>query len=221
MNDVLKLQNISKSYIQCGSIIKILDNINLNVAKGNIISITGSSGSGKSTLLHIAGLLDIPNSGKVIINGLNNKNHDFIRLHHMGFIYQQHHLLKDFTSIENVYMPLLIAGINETIAIKEAIKILTKLGLENKLYHVPGELSGGEQQRVAIARSLINKPSIILADEPTGNLDPKNSLQIFDLFCSVSKELEIAVIIVTHDHELANKADILYELRDGHLCLKS
>lgn len=216
-NEVLILENISKQYRQGKVSVKVLDGLNLGVNAGELIAVIGSSGSGKSTLLHIAGLLDTPTSGKVIIGGSNQKKDHLIRLHYIGFIYQQHHLLKDFTALENTTMPKLIAGGNKQEVKKEAQDILSQLGLAQKLYNMPGELSGGEQQRVAIARSLINKPKIVLADEPTGNLDPNTTNEVFNLFLKVAKEQGTAVIMVTHNYQIAHKMDKLYELKDGIL----
>ncbi|WP_347939017.1 ABC transporter ATP-binding protein [Rickettsia oklahomensis] len=216
-NKVLILKNISKHYSQGKTIVRVLDDLNLTVSEGELIAIIGTSGSGKSTLLHIAGLLDKPTNGQVIIqNSKYTKNH-LIRLHYLGFIYQQHHLLKDFTALENVIMPRLISGLDQKEAVQDATKVLDDLGLGKKLYNMPGELSGGEQQRISIARSLINKPKIILADEPTGNLDPKTTNEVFNLFLKVAREQNTAVIMVTHNHELAHKMDKLYKLKHGLL----
>ena len=216
-NNVLILKKISKQYNQGKAIIRVLNDLDLTVSEGELIAIIGSSGSGKSTLLHIAGLLDKPTKGQVIIPGSERKKNHFIRLHYLGFIYQQHHLLKDFTALENVIMPRFISGTNQKEAINDAVKILDNLGLSKKLYNMPGELSGGEQQRVAIARSLVNKPKIILADEPTGNLDPKTTNEVFNLFLKVAREQNTAVIMVTHNYELAHKMDKLYKIRHGLL----
>ncbi|KJV92399.1 ABC transporter ATP-binding protein [Rickettsia bellii] len=216
-NKILTLKNVSKHYRQGNSIIRVLDDLNLNINEGELIAIIGSSGSGKSTLLHIAGLLDKPTNGEVIIANNEYKTNHLIRLNYLGFIYQQHHLLKDFTAIENVIMPSLINGSNQKEAIEAAKSILDSLGLGKKLHNMPGELSGGEQQRVAIARSLINKPKIILADEPTGNLDPKTTNEVFNLFLKVAKEQNTAIVMVTHNHELAHRMDKLYKLKHGAL----
>lgn len=216
-NRVLTLKNISKHYMQGKIIVRVLDDLNLSVNEGELIAVIGSSGSGKSTLLHIAGLLDKPTNGEVLIQGSEYKKNYLIRLNYLGFIYQQHHLLKDFTTLENVIMPRLISGADQKQAIEDAKNILENLGLGKKLYNMPGELSGGEQQRVAIARSLINKPKIILADEPTGNLDPKTTNEVFNLFLKVAKQQNTAVIMVTHNHELAHKMDKLYKLKQGKL----
>ncbi|MGX6960728.1 MAG: ABC transporter ATP-binding protein [Rickettsia endosymbiont of Pentastiridius leporinus] len=216
-NKVLILKNISKQYRQGKTIIRVLDDLDLTVNEGELIAVIGSSGSGKSTLLHIAGLLDKPTNGEVIIPNIEYKKTNLIRLNYLGFIYQQHHLLRDFTALENVIMPRLINGIDQKEAAEEAKKILSDLGLGKKVYNMPGELSGGEQQRVAIARSLINKPKLILADEPTGNLDPKTTNDVFNLFLKVAKDQNTAIIMVTHNHELAHKMDKLYKLKHGML----
>ncbi|WP_341789997.1 ABC transporter ATP-binding protein [Rickettsia endosymbiont of Polydrusus tereticollis] len=217
---VLILKDISKQYKQGNTLVRVLDDLNLTVNEGELIAIIGSSGSGKSTLLHIAGLLDKPTNGEVTIPNTDQKQNHLIRLYHLGFIYQQHHLLKDFTALENIILPKLIAGGDEEEAIKEAEEILLSLSLVKKSHNMPGELSGGEQQRVAIARSLINKPKIILADEPTGNLDPKTSNEVFNLLLKVAKEQNTAIIMVTHNHEIAYKMDKVYELKHGTLKIK-
>ena len=216
---VLSLKNISKHYTQGKSTIPVLDNVNLEVMQGELIAIIGSSGSGKSTLLHIAGLLDSPSNGEVLINSTNyqfGKAH-LARLHNIGFIYQQHRLLKDFTAIENVAMPRLVSGGDYKIALNESEQILRELGLADKKSNMPGELSGGEQQRIAIGRSLINKPLIILADEPTGNLDPSTADEVFNLFIRTARQQNTAIIMVTHNHQLAGKMDRIYELKHKKL----
>lgn len=216
---VLTLKNISKKYQQGKSIVEVLSNVNLTVMQGELVAIIGSSGSGKSTLLHIAGLLDTPNSGVVEINSINypqNYAH-IIRLHNIGFIYQRHHLLKDFTALENVAMPKLIIGNNHKSAFREAEELLVELGLANKIHNMPGELSGGEQQRVAIARSLINNPQIILADEPTGNLDPNTANEVFNLLLKTVNQKNTSIIVVTHNHEMASKMHRVYQLKYGEL----
>lgn len=220
MNKTLMLQDISKEYTQGKSIIKVLNNINLTIEAGEMVAIVGASGSGKSTLLHITGLLDNSTSGKVILPGANFKDKNLIRLHHLGFIYQQHHLLKDFTARENIALPKLIASGDYKTALQEADQLLSELGLYAKANNMPGELSGGEQQRIAIARSLINKPSIILADEPTGNLDPDTAAEVFNLFLKITKQQNTSIIMVTHNIELAERMDKVYEVRHGELYTK-
>lgn len=215
---ILTLKNINKEYRQGRSTIEVLKNVNLNVPKGKMIAIVGASGSGKSTLLHIAGLLDKPDSGSVHIENipghkLNNLKYAHqIRLENLGFIYQHHHLLRDFTAQENAAMPLLISGIEKDEAFEKATDLLEKLGLLERLYNLPGELSGGEQQRVAIARALINNPKLILADEPTGNLDPHTAAEVFELFLSRAQNLGSAIVMVTHNMELAKKMNESYKL---------
>jgi lipoprotein-releasing system ATP-binding protein len=215
---ILELKNISKDYKQGRSLVEVLDDINLEVYAGQMVAIIGASGSGKSTLLHIAGLLDLPDSGDIIIDGVpkekisNLRYAHEIRLKDMGFIYQHHHLLKDFTAQENAAMPLIIAGIKKHEAMDRSADMLEKLGLGKRLYNVSGELSGGEQQRVAIARALINNPKIILADEPTGNLDPHTALEVFDMLLESAEKFGAAVVMVSHNLELASKMHAIYKL---------
>ncbi|MDX1916791.1 MAG: ABC transporter ATP-binding protein [Rickettsiaceae bacterium] len=210
MNNILKLANLSKKYVQGTSAINVLQNINLDIAKGEILSITGCSGTGKSTLLQIAGLLDSAYEGNIFYGNTNVKHlseHQKadLRLNKIGFIYQYHHLLKDFTALENVLMPALIKGGDMAIAQKIALEILASLGVEDRAEFYPGQLSGGQQQRVAIARAMMNKPDIIFADEPTGNLDYSSADKVFELFIQVAKSNNIAVVMVTHNEQLAAK----------------
>jgi lipoprotein-releasing system ATP-binding protein len=244
---VLQLQNITKTYKQGNTSIEILKDISLDVFPKEMIAIVGASGSGKSTLLHIAGLLDKCDEGKVIYRhceearrhrrgnpelratkwiaalrsahraAMTIRTNDRIRLQSIGFIYQYHHLLRDFNARENVALPALIAGVSYKKALIKADEFLDNLGLSKKLYNMPGELSGGERQRVAIARSLINNPQVILADEPTGNLDPHTANEVFNIFLKVAKDYNAAIIMVTHNHALAAKMDRTYELKDGKL----
>ncbi|XVN42968.1 MAG: ABC transporter ATP-binding protein [Candidatus Rickettsia vulgarisii] len=217
MSEILKLQNISKKYKQGEIIIEVLNNINLTVKQGELAAIIGASGSGKSTLLHIAGLLDIPDSGVVEIASRQTNNKDLQRLNNIGFVYQQHHLLKDFTALENVAMPRLISGANYKLALEDAKQLLSELGLVSRINNMPGELSGGEQQRVAIARAMINNPKVILADEPTGNLDPSTAEEVFNLFLKTAATKNTSMIIVTHNLEIAKRMDRIYELKHGSL----
>lgn len=217
---ILELKNIHKEYYQGRSCIEVLKNIDLTVNLGETVSIIGASGSGKSTLLHIAGLLDTPDSGEVQIAGyssanLSSKQKDSIRLNELGFIYQYHHLLRDFTALENVALPQIIAGKNQKDAELRAEQLLADLGLEHRLHNFPGELSGGEQQRVAICRAMANKPKIIFADEPTGNLDPETAEQVFDTFLNYSKTNNYSVIMVTHNYDFAGKMMKQYSLKKG------
>jgi lipoprotein-releasing system ATP-binding protein len=222
MNNILELKSISKSYEQGPAKIEVIKNVNLSVKPAELVAIVGSSGSGKSTLLHIAGLLDRNYAGEVLVSGLcasksSAGKQNALRLNKIGFIYQYHHLLKDFNARENVAMPRLIAGLDYTQALKDADELLTQLGLQDRLMNFPGALSGGEQQRVAIARSMINNPDIIFADEPTGNLDHLASDKVIELFLGLAKERGLAAVIVTHNHEIAKKMNRMFELKDGVL----
>ena len=215
---VLKLENICKDYRQGRSIVEVLKGINLEVFAGEMVAIVGASGSGKSTLLHIAGLLDVADKGTLRIgdetvrDASKLKNATATRLSTIGFIYQYHHLLRDFTARENVAMPLIIAGEKRSASYEIADELLDKVGLGNRLYNMPGELSGGEMQRVAIARSLVNDPQVILADEPTGNLDPHTADEIFDLLLARAEERKAAIVMVTHNMQLAEKMHRQYRL---------
>ena len=215
---ILSLRGICKDYIQGRSVVEVLKNIDLDILAGEMLAVVGASGRGKSTLLHIAGLLDYADKGSVHITGIPDsvirdlKNSNNIRLKMMGFIYQYHHLLSDFTARENVAMPLLIQSINKKEAMDRAETMLDSLGLGKRLCNLPGELSGGEQQRVAIARALINNPKIILADEPTGNLDHNTSDDVFAMLLERAEKHGAAIIMVSHNMTLANKMHRIYEL---------
>lgn len=213
---MLKAEGLKKSY---GSL-QVLKGIDIQVNKGEIVVIVGSSGAGKSTLLHILGTLDKPDSGKLEMNGENvfAKNPaelSAFRNRSIGFIFQFHNLLPEFSAIENVMMPGLIRKLDEKRVRKKAEELLTLLGLSSRMEHKPSELSGGEQQRAAVARALINSPTIILADEPSGNLDSKTALELHQLFFQLRKELDQTFVIVTHNAELATMADRRIELADG------
>ena len=220
---ILTLNGISKDYKQGRSIVEVLKNINLSVNQKEMVAIVGASGSGKSTLLHIAGLLDHADAGEVFIDGVDDsriKNLNYanqIRLENMGFIYQYHHLLSDFTAQENAAMPLLINNINKKEAMDRAASILEELGLGKRLYNLPGELSGGEQQRVAVARALINNPKIILADEPTGNLDPNTADEVFAMFLERAEKENAAIVMVSHNLDIASKMNKIFNLDKGDL----
>lgn len=219
-NLIISLKNITKTFK--GLDVPVLSNLNLRLNKSENIAISGVSGSGKSTLLHLMAGLDYPNSGSVELNNKNIANLSqndlsIMRNQLIGFIYQSHHLLPDFSALENVVMPLLIRGGKYQINHNKAIKILKKLGLSNRLDHYPHQLSGGERQRVAIGRALINEPQIILADEPTGNLDRSNAKVVFDLFINLAKEYGSTIVLVTHDPELARKMKKIYHLSAGKL----
>ena len=199
--------------------VKVLNNLNLNLETGKIIALVGPSGSGKSTLLHLLALLDKPTNGKITILGeptqniTENKRNQLIR-NHISIIFQNNNLLLDFTAVENVAMPLIIRNKNYNSSIKEAESYLKKVNLGHRLNHFPSDLSGGEQQRVAIARSLISDTKIILADEPTGNLDNKNSSEVLSYFLKLKQKNKI-VLIATHNREIAKKADYTLSIRDG------
>lgn len=215
---VLQLKNICKSYKQGSTSIKILKDINLEINKGKTYGLLGQSGCGKTTLLQIAGLLDKPDSGEVIINQENlsnasDKKTTLFRRNNIGFIYQFHHLLPEFSALENIVIPQRIKGVEKKTATINAQDILDRMGILNRENHRPTELSGGEQQRVAIARAVVNKPDLILADEPTGNLDPENSQKIFDILLDVVKEFNLAMMVVTHNHKLASNLDNIIEIK--------
>jgi len=222
MNDnlIISLKNITKTFK--GLDAPVLNDLNLQLNKSENIAISGVSGSGKSTLLHLMAGLDYPNSGSIHLNNenignLSQNDLSIMRNQLIGFIYQSHHLLPDFSALENVVMPLLIRGGKYQSNHNKAIKILKKLGLSNRLDHYPHQLSGGERQRVAIGRALINEPQIILADEPTGNLDRSNAKVVFDLFVNLAKEYGSSIVLVTHDPELARKMKKIYHLSAGKL----
>ncbi len=198
----------------------VLNDVNFSLDKAETSAIIGSSGSGKTTLLNILGGLDKPSSGKVMLNDvdvheLSEKQRCTVRNEHFGFIYQFHHLLPEFTALENVAMPLLIKGSSVDEAKQRAEKVLADVGLSKRLHHKPSELSGGERQRAAIARALIHQPDCILADEPTGNLDRKNAEQAIDLIINLNKEYHTSLVIVTHDLKIAERMDTVYTLEDG------
>jgi lipoprotein-releasing system ATP-binding protein len=222
MSNILELVGINKSFIQGDNTVNVLNSVSLKIATGEMVALIGPSGSGKSTLLHIAGLLDTPNSGAVIIGGndCSNKDDSYkteVRLKDIGFVYQFHHLLKECTVLENVMLPLLIKKAPYKAAEQKAITILSKLGLEHRLQHLPNQLSGGEQQRTAIARALINEPKLLLADEPTGNLDNETSEQVFSLLYKLVKEMGLATLIVTHNLVLAERMDRVIRIAGGKL----
>ena len=223
MSDVvLRLDSICRTYSQGGKPIEVLSNANLSVSRGEIVALVGQSGSGKSTLLHLAGLLEQPDRGEIIVSGescsvLSEKRLTELRLKHLGFVYQYHHLLPEFSAVENVVVPQMIACTTRKDAVCRAQTLLDSLGLRERYDHRPGLLSGGEQQRVAIARALANEPSIILADEPTGNLDPQTADSVFDALLKLSREHGLAAIVATHNPDLAARLDRVVRLDDGGL----
>ena len=221
-DNVLLLDSISRTYNQGNNEIKVLDNVNLSVKKGEIVSLIGNSGSGKSSLLHIAGLLELPNSGEIIINdikfsAMSEQERTISRRNSIGFIYQFHHLLSDFTAIDNIMIPMLIAGHQKSYAKNKAEKLLSKLELFDRKDHLPSQMSGGEQQRVSIARSLANNPDILLADEPTGNLDSKTADIVFNQFLDLAKDENMSVLLATHNIKLSDKSDRVISLQNGSL----
>ena len=219
---VIEANHLSKSFSDGELQVDVLADIQLRIVASERVAIVGASGSGKSTLLHLLGGLDIPNSGAVSLCGNNlNQVSDTkrgeLRNQYLGFIYQFHHLLPEFTALENVAMPLMVRQLEVKEIQKQAKEMLVRAGLAERLQHKPSELSGGERQRVAIARALITHPKVILADEPTGNLDRKTALQVTKMMMELNAELKTAIILVTHDINLAEQMDIVYVLEDGVL----
>ena len=221
-NTILACEAVCKNYYDGQLNVQVLDNLTLQVDKGQSIGIVGASGSGKSTLLHILGGLDKPTSGRVSLMGqdlsqLSQKQLSGLRNQYLGFVYQFHHLLPEFSALENVMMPLLIGKRPKEQARERALLMLEKVGLKNRVLHRPGELSGGERQRAAIARALVTDPACLLADEPTGNLDRKNAHNILDMMMELKQELGTALVVVTHDDEMAARFDRVLNMTDGAL----
>lgn len=222
MNEILACQSLFKSYLTGEKRIEVLKGLDLEILEGEMIAIIGESGVGKSTLLHILGAIDPPDSGQVRLRGeeIFSKNHSELsrfRNREIGFVFQFHHLLPEFTALENVMMPFLIFGTPYQEALQPARETLRDLGLVGRLHHRPGQLSGGEQQRVAIARAIVMKPSLILADEPTGNLDPKTSQSVFSQMRQIQRIQGLAMIVATHNEKLADKCDRIFRIEDGKL----
>ena len=223
-NEIIKLTKISKKFYGSRRDIVVLKNVNLKINKGELVSLTGPSGSGKSTLLHIIALLDQPTSGEVFFkkrsfSKSNDNEKDLVRKKGISIIYQQNNLLSDFTALENVLIPLVNNGYSWKESKKKATKVLSLVNLSKRLNHFPSELSGGEQQRVAVARALITEPDLILADEPTGSLDRKTSKEIFSLFLKI-KSKNRAILYATHNRELSNMADYKLNILDGNIIRK-
>lgn len=219
---VLELKNIQRHFGKGETITEVLKGIDLKINAGEIVALVGPSGSGKSTLLQIAGLLDTPSGGTIFVAGENaskasDKKRTSLRQNYMGFVYQAHLLLPDFSALENVMMPMLLAGVKESEAKERASKLLDMVGLSHRLTHRSGQLSGGEQQRVAIARSLANNPKLLLADEPTGNLDPKTAETVFQMLLDVVRQTGLSALIATHNPELATRMDRRITVEDGIL----
>ena len=222
MEKILELKNIHKNFRLGENDIEVLDGIEISILQGETFAIVGPSGSGKTTLLQIIGLLDSPTRGELYVRGessedLNDKSKSQLRNEFFGFIYQFHHLLNEFTALENAMMPLLIRNQTTKEARAKAEDLLIRIGLEHRINHKPHELSGGECQRVAVARALVTSPSLILADEPTGNLDPETADRVFDSFLDLNRSLNTSLIMVTHNQELAKRMDKVYELNFGKL----
>ena len=219
--NLVKIEKLTKNFVNNNIVVKVLKNLDLTIEMGKIVALIGPSGSGKSTLLHLIALLEKPTTGKISILGqptfnITDDNKNKIIRENISIIFQNNNLLSDFTAIENVAMPLLIRNQNYNNSIKQAEKFLKKVNLSHRLSHFPSDLSGGEQQRVAIARSLITDTKIILADEPTGNLDNKNSNEVFSYFLKLKQKNKI-VLIATHNREIAKKADYTLSIRDGNI----
>lgn len=219
---LLEARGITKTFIQGNKPLHVLANLNMKLERGELSALVGPSGSGKSTLLQILGLLDKPTSGTLRIAGeqaenMNDGARTQLRRHAIGFVYQFHHLLPEFNAIENVAMPQIIAGVKKKDAHEKAESLLSSLGLGHRLDHRPAKLSGGEQQRVAICRALANDPKILLADEPTGNLDPETSAEVFNVLLKIVRERGICALLATHNHDLADQMDRTLELKAGKI----
>ncbi|WP_295043799.1 ABC transporter ATP-binding protein [uncultured Paracoccus sp.] len=213
MNDVLRLEAVGKTYGTGGPApVAVLRDLDLSVARGEVVALVAPSGAGKSTLLHIAGLLDTPDAGRVILNGrdmtgLPDKPRTEARRRDLGFVYQFHHLLPEFSAAENIILPQLANGVAGRAAVARAADLLGRVGLSHRADHRPAQLSGGEQQRVAFCRALANAPSLLLADEPTGNLDPETSDRVFDMLMGLVRDTGLSALIATHNHGLAARMD--------------
>ena len=222
MSEIVHIENLEKTYVSTGETLTVLKALDLSVEEGSKVVITGESGCGKSTLLNIIGGIDSATSGIVRSGGRDitaldeNAQADY-RSHFLGFVFQFHYLLKDFTALENVYLPAYMAGVSKKDAISRAERLLEDVGLQDRLHHLPSELSGGERQRAAVARALINDPHLILADEPTGNLDPVNAEIVGNLLFSIADKYRKTLIMVTHDQNLAAKGSVRYSISDGKL----
>lgn len=219
---LLNVEGLEKSFMQGDENLAIFKDLNLKIESGEMVALVGESGSGKSTLLQILGLLDQPTKGRVLVDNQNTTelgdyDRTVLRRQYIGFVYQFHNLQPEFSALENVMLPQMIAGHSKKDAAERSEMLLTALGLESRVSHRPARLSGGEQQRVAIARALSNTPSLLLADEPTGNLDPETSEDVFDILMELVRSTGIGAIVATHNHDLADRMDRVLELKNGKL----
>jgi lipoprotein-releasing system ATP-binding protein len=221
-NAVLSIRGLERRYVTGAGELTVLRGVDLDVMPGEIVGLIGPSGSGKSSLLHAAGLLEHPNAGRITVLGrdcsdLPDRDRTRVRLATIGFVYQFHHLLPEFSALDNVALPLMIAGVARAAAQERAAGLLAELGLAERIHHQPAQMSGGEQQRVAVARALANSPRLLLADEPTGNLDPHTSTAVFENLYDLARRTGVAAVVATHNLELARHMDRVFALKDGHL----
>jgi len=219
---VLSIRGLERTYVTGVGTLPVLKGVDLDVRPGEVVGLIGPSGSGKSSLLHAAGLLEHPDAGRIVIGGvdcsdLSERERTRVRLAELGFVYQFHHLLPEFTALDNVALPIRIAGASKAEARRRAEELLAMLGLGERLEHQPGQLSGGEQQRVAIARALANRPRLVLADEPTGNLDPETSKTVFAALHDLVRHQGVAALVATHNMELTREMERVFALKDGRL----
>jgi lipoprotein-releasing system ATP-binding protein len=220
--EVLACRGLRKEFREGGNVLTVLDGVELSVGRGDRVAIIGASGSGKTTLLQLLGGLDLPTAGEVrvagqVLSALGDAQRGRLRNEALGFVYQFHHLLPEFSALENVAMPLFIRGMSAVRAMEEATGLLDRVGLGKRLSHRPGQLSGGERQRAAVARALITRPAVVLADEPTGNLDSRTGERVFELMLELNREMGTALVVVTHDVRIAARMDRVLELADGRL----